>query len=251
MNNENARKILKEYIDKYDMSNPRIALKASHIFRVADAAKEIAKELNLTEEQIWLAELIGLLHDIGRFEQLRIYDTFNDKESVNHAKLGIEILQKDNLISKFCPNEKYHDIIIKAIDNHNKFKIDEDLTDEEILQSKIIRDSDKVDIINLLRFETFDTLFKKNNIIDEPISKEVSDAFLSGKQVDRSLQVTNMDSWLGNIGYIFDINFVPSFKIIRDKNYVNELIDRTPTEQMEKARVFINQFIKNKSEQRD
>jgi len=55
MNNENARKILKEYIDKYDMSNPRIALKASHIFRVADAAKEIAKELNLTEEQIWLA----------------------------------------------------------------------------------------------------------------------------------------------------------------------------------------------------
>jgi len=37
---------VKEYIDKYDMSNPRIALKASHIFRVADAAKEIAKEVD-------------------------------------------------------------------------------------------------------------------------------------------------------------------------------------------------------------
>lgn len=251
MNDEIARKILKEYIEKYDMSNPRIALKASHIFRVADAAKKIATELNLSEEQIWLAELIGLLHDIGRFEQLRIYDTFNDRESVNHAKLGIEILQKDNFLLKFCPDEKYHDIIIKAIDNHNKFRIDDNLTGEELLQSKIIRDSDKVDILNLLRFETFDTLYKKSEIIDEPISKIVFDAFLEGKQVDRKFQVTSMDSWLSNIGYIFDINFVPSFKIIKDNNYINDLFDRTPTEQMEKARVFMNQYVKDRSKDRN
>lgn len=246
MSNEIARKILKEYIDRYDMNNPRIALKASHIFRVADVAKQIATELNLTEEQIWLAELIGLLHDIGRFEQLRIYDTFNDRESVNHAKLGIEILQKDNFLLKFCPDEKYHDIIIKAIDNHNKYRIDDNLTGEELLQSKIIRDSDKVDILNLLRFETFDTLYKKSEIIDEPISKVVLDAFLEGKQVERKFQVTSMDSWLSNIGYIFDINFIPSFKIIRDKNYMNELIDRTPTEEMENVREYVNYYINKK-----
>lgn len=246
MDNEIARKILKEYIEKYDMNNPRIALKATHIFRVADVAKQIAMELKLTEEQIWLAELIGLLHDIGRFEQLRIYDTFSDRESINHAKLGIEILQKDNFLSKFCPEKKYHEIIIKAIDNHNKFKIDEDLTGDELLQSKIIRDADKVDIINLLRVETFDTLYKKSNIIDEPISKVVLDAFLEGRQVERDFLVTNMDGWLGNIGYIFDINFIPSFKIIRDKNYINELIDRTPTEEMERVRIFMNQYINDR-----
>jgi len=180
----------------------------------------------------------------------KILDTFNDKESVNHAKLGIEILKNDNFLLQFCPEEKYHDIIIKAIDNHNKFKIDESLVGEEILQSKIIRDADKVDIINLLRFETFDTLFKKNNIIDEPISKVVLDAFLHGKQVERKFQVTNMDSWLGNIGYIFDINFIPSFKIIKDNDYVNELFNKTPTEEMERARIFMNKYISDKAEGR-
>ena len=243
MDNEIARKILKEYIEKYDMSNPRIALKASHIYRVADVAKKIVTELDLTEEQIWLAELIGLLHDIGRFEQLRIYDTFNDRESINHATLGIQILEKDNLLSQFCPNEKYHNIIIRAIENHNKFRIDEGLEGEELLQSKIIRDSDKVDILNLLRFETFDTIYKKSEIIDEPISKVVIDAFLEGKQVDRALQVTCMDDWIGSIGLIFDINFIPSLKIIRDNNYINELIDKTPTQEMEIIREYANKYI--------
>jgi len=107
-----------------------------------------------------------------------------------------------------------------------------------------------VDIINLLRFETFDTLFKKNNIIDEPISKVVLDAFLHGKQVERKFQVTNMDSWLGNIGYIFDINFIPSFKIIKDNDYVNELFNKTPTEEMERARIFMNKYISDKAEGR-
>ena len=36
----------------------------------------------LYEEDIILAEAIGLLHDIGRFEQIRTYHTFIDKDSV-------------------------------------------------------------------------------------------------------------------------------------------------------------------------
>ena len=41
LDNTKARNVLKAYIDKYDFSNPRIKLKAEHIFRVADAAKKI------------------------------------------------------------------------------------------------------------------------------------------------------------------------------------------------------------------
>lgn len=240
---EKARNILEEYIKPYDKTNPRIALKAGHIFRVANVSRKIAEELELSEEQIKLAELIGLLHDIGRFEQVRIYDTFNDRESIDHAELGIKVLKTDNLLYKFCEEEKYHEIIITAISNHNKFKIEEGLDEEILLQAKIIRDADKIDILNLLKFEKFETLFKKDNIVDEPITDENFKAFLNEKQLDRALLKTNMDSWVNNISYIFDINFKPSFRIIKENNYINQLIDRTKTEDMEKIRDIANKYI--------
>lgn len=245
---EKARNILKEYIAPYDTTNPRIALKASHIFRVANASRKIAEELNLTEEQIELAELIGLLHDIGRFEQVRIYDTFNDKQSVDHAELGIQILKENNLLKEFCEDEKYHNIIINAIHNHNKFKIEEGLDEETLLQSKIIRDADKVDIFKILTTEKFDTLYRKDDITDEQITPKILQAFLNKEQVDRAKLQSNMDLWLNNISFIFDIYFKPSFKIIKENNYINILIDRTKTEEMEKVREVANKYINEKCE---
>ena len=86
MNIKNARIEFKNYVKNYNPQDPKIALKISHIERVSQKAKELAISLNLSQEDINLAELIGLLHDIGRFEQIRIYNTFMDKDSVNHAE---------------------------------------------------------------------------------------------------------------------------------------------------------------------
>ena len=243
LDNTKARQVLKTYIDKYDFSNPRIKLKADHIFRVADVSKKIATELNLTKEEIDLAELIGLLHDIGRFEQLRIYDTFKDSKSVNHAEMGIKVLKENNFIKEFCNDEKYYDIIFAAIKNHNRFKIEDGLNEQTLLQSKIIRDADKIDILNLLVFESFETLFKKKEIIDEPITQNVLESMLEGKQVERKDQKTSMDDWTSNIGYIYDIYFKPSFKILKEKDYINKIIDRTKTPEMEKIREYVNEYI--------
>lgn len=243
LDNTKARNVLKTYIDKYDFSNPRIKLKADHIFRVADAAKQIATELKLNKEEIDLAELIGLLHDIGRFEQLRIYDTFKDSESVNHAEMGIKVLKENNFIKGFCNDEKYYDIIYKAIYNHNKYKIEDGLDEETLLQAKIIRDADKIDILNLLVFEIFETLYKKEEIINEPITQKVLESMLEGKQVERKDQKTSMDDWVSNIGYIYDVYFKPSFKILKEKDYINKIIDRTKTPEMEKIREYVNKYI--------
>ena len=54
-----------------------------------------------------------------------------------------------------------------------------------------------------------------------------------------------MDKWLSNIGYIFDLNFKPSFRILKEKDYINKIIDRTKTEDMEKVRKFATEFIEN------
>ena len=100
-------------------------------------AEESAENMNLSEEQVKLATLIGLLHDIARFEQMKRYGTYKDKISIDHGDFAIEILEKDNFIRKFIETDKYDNIIKIAIKNHNKYKI-ENLEGEELLQSKII-----------------------------------------------------------------------------------------------------------------
>lgn len=77
---EKAKDAFKEYVKNYDPEDKQVKLKIEHIERVSQLAKNMAEELKLSEEDIALAELIGLLHDIGRFEQIRIYHTFVDKK---------------------------------------------------------------------------------------------------------------------------------------------------------------------------
>ncbi len=247
INIEKSKDIFKNYVEKYDRTNPRIALKIAHTYRVTETAKKIAEEMNLSEEQIKLAELIGLLHDIGRFEQLKRYDTFNDSESINHAEFGASLLEENNFINEFCKDKKSQNIILTAIRNHNKYKIDDTLEGESLLQSKIIRDADKIDILNLMTFEKFETLFKKDEIIDEKISEQILKDFFNAKQTNRQYVKTDMDNWTLDIGMIFDINFKPSFKILKEKDYINKIIDRTKTDEMEQIRKFANNYIEEKS----
>ena len=66
---EKAKQYFKQYISNYDVNEPRIALKIAHMYHVAEDSRLIAKSLDLPEDEQDLAQLIGLLHDIGRFDQ--------------------------------------------------------------------------------------------------------------------------------------------------------------------------------------
>ena len=143
---EKALKAFYEYVSRYNPEDEKIMVKIEHIQRVAKNANDIAENLKLTREDIDLAWLIGLLHDIGRFEQVRLYHTFNDGKSVNHAEIGTKILFKNGLIREFIEDKQYDEIIKIAILNHNRPAIETGLTERQLLHSKIIRDADKVDI---------------------------------------------------------------------------------------------------------
>ena len=106
----NCKQEFKKYISNYDINEPRINIKVIHMYHVAENARNIAKTIGLSEEEQDLAEIIGLLHDIGRFEQVRLYHTFSDKISINHAQKGVEILFEDKLIKKFVQDETKYDI---------------------------------------------------------------------------------------------------------------------------------------------
>ena len=121
MNIEKAIEEFKKYVANYDNLNPKVIFKREHSLRVMTEAKEIAKSLKLEKEEIDLATIIGLLHDIGRFEQVKRYNTFKDIKSIDHGNLGVEILKENLYIRKYIEEEKYDNIIFKAIENHNKF----------------------------------------------------------------------------------------------------------------------------------
>ena len=128
----NAKKEFKKYMGNYDLVNSEIERKVGHSYRVAEISGEIARSLNLTDEEIELATLIGLLHDIGRFEQQTRYGTYDDTYSIDHGKLGVEILEENNYVRNYIKDDKYDNIIKTSIYNHNKYDIENTLQNAKI-----------------------------------------------------------------------------------------------------------------------
>lgn len=127
----------------YTMKKSR--LKVEHTYRVADISEQIAEKLGLSEEDIALAWLIGMLHDIGRFEQLRRFHTFVDSQSIDHSHFWCGIVISDGLLACFVDNSSENEELIKkAIYWHSAFRIDPQLNDREMLFAKVIRDATRL-----------------------------------------------------------------------------------------------------------
>ena len=249
MNIEKAKKEFEIFVQQYDLENEKIKRKFGHSFRVMEKAGQIAKSLSLPNEEIELSKLIGLLHDIGRFEQERIYKTFKDHESIDHGDLGVEILKKNKYIRKYIEEDKYDNIILKAIKNHNKFKIEEGLSKQELLFAKIVRDADKLDIF----YEGVEMFWTKSEEIEQVNNSKLSDnvieAFNNNNLIDRKVVLTKADRIISFIGFIFDINFKYDFEVLKKEDYINkildkfEFIDEVTSNKMKNARGIANEYI--------
>ena len=229
MNFEYAEKIFYEYLNQYDTENGIIKLKIIHTFEVVKKSEYIAKGLNINTEDIELAKIIALLHDIGRFEQIKKFRFFDNKK-LEHAKFGVIVLFKNGLIRKFIQEEKYDNIIKKAIYNHNKYAIEAGLDDRELLHCKIIRDADKLDNFRVRENDKFEDMFpgiyNKDTINTETISPKVYNDFMNEKCIELKDRKTIIDYWVCVLAFIFDLNYDISLKYVKDKNYIDILIDR-------------------------
>ncbi|MBR1540580.1 MAG: HD domain-containing protein [Clostridia bacterium] len=218
-----------EYVTNYDPNNERIKLKIDHIKRVASNSKVIAENLKLNEEQVNLAIAIGFFHDIGRFEQVRIADTFSDRDSgINHGEMGVKVLFEKNFIREFIEDSRYDEIIKKAILNHNRAAIEDGLSDEELLFCKIIRDADKLDIFYTISKEEYsmESIFWYPEFDNEEISPRILEEFYKGVSIDYSLIHTNGDVIAIFYAYLYDLYFPISKGIIYQKHYLEDFAER-------------------------
>jgi len=252
---EKAKIAFKEYLKDYDSQYGKIELKIRHTYGVVKASEYITSKLSLDRENIELAKLIALLHDIGRFEQIKQCDCFIDNKDIDHAILGNEILFEKNFIRNFIKDEQYDNIISKAILNHNKLAIENNLNDRELLHAKIIRDADKLDNFRVKSEEDFKNIIDNSNrekLENSVISEKVFNDFMDSKVIVSKDRNTYMDFWVSYIAFIFDFNFIPGLEYIQEMDYINKIIDRLnyknadTKQKMEKIREHSIQYIENK-----
>ncbi|MGJ5624021.1 HD domain-containing protein [Mediterraneibacter gnavus] len=102
-----AKRQFNNYLKDYDCHNDKIRLKIVHTYGVVKESTDISARMRLSEEDTTLAKMIALLHDIGRFEQLKRFDSFLP-DTMDHAAYGVKILfnndNGENLIRDLFPN---------------------------------------------------------------------------------------------------------------------------------------------------
>lgn len=252
---EKYKRFFKEFSDKFytddEEVNRNIDLKYNHTIRVCKNIVEISKSIRLNKCDINLAEIIALFHDIGRFEQLKIYNTFNDKLSIDHSKLSVDILKRENILKDFDQIDR--EIVYTAIFLHNKRDLPDNLDNRTEMFSKLIRDADKLDILKVLTEYYRESKVIKNQALelnlpeDGNCSNEVLDDIFNEKSVNFE-NVKNINDYkLGQISWIFDINFDYTLKKINEYGYMDVLFSVLPrNDKIIKIKNFIYVFLKKK-----
>lgn len=231
--------------------NQNIELKEKHTLKVAKHAVNIAKSLNLSEEEVNISEIIGLFHDIGRFEQFKKYKTFKDSLSENHALLGVKILKESNVLEDL--DDTIRGVIIKAIALHNVKDLPDDLKPEETLFCRIIRDADKLDIFRVVLEYEKERQFNPNPALDNlPFTSDYNKALLeyifSGRKISTNSLKSYNDRKLYELNWISDLNFPYSINYIKDKKVLENLINCLPeTADITKVYTYLKKYINSHS----
>ena len=127
---------------------------------------------------------------------------------------------ENNLINKFNENEEQNLIILKAIYNHNKYCIDEELSEEEAKITNLLRDADKLDILNLYVIKEINL-----NIGEETFSENMFNTLLNHQSASLKDKKTSADKLAISLGFVFDLNYRESYQILKEKDYINKEID--------------------------
>lgn len=236
---------LKEYIKKYDINDKDINYKYYHSYRVMDNMELLAKNLSLPQYDIYLAKCIGLLHDIGRFEQTTKYHSYNDFK-FDHGDYAEKLLREEKLLKNFDIKEEDYEVVYKAVKNHNKYNIEDGLTSRELLFTKMVRDADKLDILYSFGNDKAKQVFDQD---DSPISPYLKEDFFNNKLLAKRNNNTLSDRTVILFGFIYDFNFNISLEIIKENKYYEKFYERIKNKEiytpyLEHALKYIDERIK-------
>lgn len=238
------------YVREYPVFDPAgreaYELKIGHSLRVAENSVMIGESLDFNGGDLALAEAIGLLHDIGRFEQFRRYRTFRDGKSENHALLGAAVLKENNVLTTLGEDEQR--LILSSVSCHNMLGVPTDLPRGEDLFCRLIRDADKIDIMGVV--SAYYESGQKSDFIeldlpdDSACSTGIVDDLFMGKTVDMKKMQTLNDFKLLQLGWVHDLNFPLAARMIDERGYLETIRRSLPaSEKIDELLVFLKRHL--------
>lgn len=237
-----------EYTARYDVQDSKVDLKIRHTYRVAALCEKIAKSQKCSDRETDLAWLSGMLHDVGRFEQLRRYGTFIDVKSVDHAGLSADLIF-GNAEGKFqteitakerkiyypqslrtyvekCLSSKEYMWIEQVVRWHSAYELPAGLSQEEMFFSHVLRDADKIDILRVNVETPTEQIYNVSTeeLRNSTVTPEMMEAFEEKRTILRSLKKTPIDHVVGHIALVFGLEFPESVQIVKEQGYLEKLL---------------------------
>ena len=201
-----------DFVTKYDLSNDNIIRKIVHTNTVADACFVIACKLGLNKNDRELAYLCGILHDIGRFEQWKLYQTYNYHKSVDHGDLSYELSDTKFDLSMLTEEDK--NTVRLAVKYHTKQYTGDD--ERILLFNKIILSADAyANVLNTANGA------QRMTVSEEGVTKELLDDFLNQRRLWKYSPKTKVDRAL----MITACTYYVRYKFLKQQILENNLID--------------------------
>jgi len=208
--------------------NANITMKKIHTLKVSEEIKELCESVNSDEPLTNIAQIAALLHDVGRFEQYKQYKTFVDSRSVNHAELGVEVINDEGVLKTLDWNSRQ--LVINAVKYHNQLSVVDGLDDETTQVLKMLRDADKIDIWRVVS-EYYNNNENRNKAIELnlPDIEKISDGVLGdilSESLVKSVHLKTLNDFKAlQMGWVFDLNYKHTYEVLKNRKYLEKIRD--------------------------
>ncbi len=251
---QRALAAFQEYTGHYDITDEKVRLKIDHTYRVCALCEQIAAQSGFDEDEIRLSWLTGLLHDVGRFEQLRRYGTFIDAQSIDHAEFGADILFREGKIRDYVEDASEDELLEKAVRCHSAYRVPEDYTPREKRFADLLRDADKIDIVKVNVIVPIEEIYNVTtyDLTHCSVTEEVLQAFYEEHCILRNLKRTPVDNVVGHISLVYELVYPVSCQLVQKQGYLHRLMDfhselPKTNEQFAKIREKMEQYLRRKT----
>lgn len=191
-----------------------IALKLDHTRRVAENARDVARDLAWPDADVRLAEALGWLHDVGRFVQYAEFGHFHDATSFNHGFRGADVVRDAGVLDDL--DEESRAGLLNGIRFHNAKTIPADLPAARRRLFELIRDADKLDIFRVVLEGLARDGFREladmwpHIDLDGPIDARLLDEIATRRHGDLAHVHSRADFLLLLVSWVYDLRFAPA-----------------------------------------
>ena len=193
-----------------------IQRKIQHSLRVADIMRNLAISLGTVDTEV--AYKLGLLHDIGRFNEFALHQKYVNND-FDHGKNGVTVLEEGNYYRVHDIPETVITPFLEAIYYHNKFELPKTVQGNEY--AKLIRDADKTDLLYLRGLDSlWELQYPKGGISPSVLADFNAERCINHRDIK-----TTSDCILSYLAFVYDINYEESLSAIQKNGYIQTIFN--------------------------